>query len=96
MSTPLTSDAVEAIKKHMNDDHAADALLIVRALGGRPEATAARTIDVDTEAIYFEADGEKIAVKWPAPIAERAQVRKEVVVLYRQACEILGVEPRGH
>ncbi|WP_066368746.1 DUF2470 domain-containing protein [Herbidospora mongoliensis] len=96
MSTPLTSDAVEAIKKHMNDDHAADALLIVRALGGKPDATAARTTDVDTEAIYFEADGEAIAVKWPTPIVERAQVRNEVVVLYQQACEILGVEPRGH
>ncbi|GAB1822917.1 DUF2470 domain-containing protein [Herbidospora sp. RD11066] len=96
MSTPLTSDAVEAIKKHMNDDHAADALLIVRALGGKPDATAARTTDVDTEAIHFEADGDPITVKWPAPITERAQVRKAVVELYQQSCEILGVEPRGH
>ncbi|WP_030451607.1 DUF2470 domain-containing protein [Herbidospora cretacea] len=96
MSTPLTPDAVEAIKKHMNDDHADDALLIVRALGGRPDATSARTTGVDAEAIHFEADGEPVTVKWSAPIEERAQVRKEVVVLYRRACEILGVEARGH
>ncbi|GLX95844.1 DUF2470 domain-containing protein [Herbidospora sp. NBRC 101105] len=96
MSTPLTPDAVEAIKKHMNDDHADDALLIVRALGGKPGATSARTTGVDAEAIYFEADGEPVTVKWSAPIEERAQVRKEVVVLYRRACEILGVEARGH
>ena len=43
MSTPFTADAVEAIKRHMNDDHADDALIIVRGLGGRPEATTAVT-----------------------------------------------------
>ncbi|MFC7590327.1 DUF2470 domain-containing protein [Nonomuraea antimicrobica] len=36
MSTAFTEEVVEAIKRHMNDDHAGDALLIVRALGDRP------------------------------------------------------------
>ncbi|MEW9554486.1 DUF2470 domain-containing protein [Nonomuraea sp. NPDC050783] len=95
-TTPFTADAVEAIKRHMNDDHAGDALLIVRALGGRPAATEAVTSDVDAEAIEFTIDGgERVRVPWGEPLTERAQVRKAVVTLYRRACAELGVPPRG-
>ncbi|MFC4060429.1 DUF2470 domain-containing protein [Planomonospora corallina] len=99
MSTPFTPDVVEAIKRHMNDDHADDALLIVRGLGGRPEATAARTAGVDAEAITFTAvsGGQEVAVRvpWGTTLTERAQVRREVVRLYREACAALGVPARG-
>ncbi|WP_188195417.1 DUF2470 domain-containing protein [Nonomuraea sp. SYSU D8015] len=96
MSTPFTADAVEAIKRHMNDDHAADALIIVRGLGGRPDATTAMTSDVDAEAIEFTIDGgERIRVPWGETITERAQVRKAVVTLYRKACGKLGIPIRG-
>ena len=46
-----------------------------------------------------DADGveSNVSVAWPgAPIAERAEIRREVVVLYRSACEALGLEPREH
>jgi putative heme iron utilization protein len=99
MDTPFTPDVVEAIKRHMNDDHADDALLICRALGGRPEATAATTTGVDAEAIEFAAvvDGREVAVRvpWGTRLTERAQVRTEVVRLYREACAELGVPARG-
>ncbi|MEO3854666.1 DUF2470 domain-containing protein [Acrocarpospora sp. B8E8] len=95
MSNPFTDEAIAAIKRHMNDDHAADALLIVRALGGRPNATKAITTNVDGEAIYFEADGDEIRVPWSTTLTERAQVRAEVVKLYEQACATLGVPTRG-
>ncbi|MFG6202504.1 DUF2470 domain-containing protein [Nonomuraea sp. JJY05] len=96
MSTPFTADAVEAIKRHMNDDHAEDSLIIVRALGGRPDATSAVTSDVDAEAIEFTVDGgERVRVPWGETLTERAQVRKAVVQLYRDACEKLGVVARG-
>ncbi|GHE30577.1 hypothetical protein GCM10017673_36580 [Streptosporangium violaceochromogenes] len=99
MSTPFTPDVVEAIKRHMNDDHADDALLICRGLGGRPEAVGATTADVDAEAITFVAvvDGREVTVRvpWSATLTERAQVRKEVVRLYREACAALGVPARG-
>ncbi|MEQ4714817.1 MULTISPECIES: DUF2470 domain-containing protein [unclassified Nonomuraea] len=96
MSTPFTADAVEAIKRHMNDDHAEDALIIVRGLGGRPEATSAVTSDVDAEAIEFTVDGgERVRVPWGATLTERAQVRKAVVQLYRDACGKLGIAARG-
>ncbi|MEU6718805.1 DUF2470 domain-containing protein [Nonomuraea sp. NPDC046802] len=96
MSTPFTADAVEAIKRHMNDDHSDDALIIVRALGGRPDAASAVTSDVDAEAIEFTLDGgERVRVPWGETITERAQVRKAVVRLYRDACGKLGLTPRG-
>ncbi|GAA3530231.1 hypothetical protein GCM10022419_006490 [Nonomuraea rosea] len=96
MSTPFTADAVEAIKRHMNDDHADDSLLIVRALGGRPEAASAVTSDVDAEAIEFTVDGgERVRVPWGETLTERAQVRKAVVRLYQDACAKLGLPARG-
>lgn len=96
MSTPFTPDAVEAIKRHMNDDHAGDALIIVRGLGGRPQATSAVTSGVDAEAMEFTVDGgERVRVPWGETLTERAQVRKAVVRLYRAACAELGVEPHG-
>lgn len=96
MSTPFTPDVVEAIKRHMNDDHAEDGLLIVRALGGRPDAGTAVTSDVDAEAITFTTDGgERVRVPWGETLTERAQVRKAVVRLYREACEKLGMPARG-
>ncbi|MEV4171989.1 DUF2470 domain-containing protein [Nonomuraea sp. NPDC049709] len=96
MSTPFTADAIEAIKRHMNDDHSEDALIIVRGLGGRPEAKTAVTTDVDAEAITFTIDGgERVRVPWGETITERAQVRKAVVMLYREACGKLGLPIRG-
>ncbi|GIH29047.1 hypothetical protein Aph01nite_73570 [Acrocarpospora phusangensis] len=95
MSNPFTDEAIAAIKRHMNDDHADDALLIVRALGGRPAATAAITTNVDGEAIYFEVDGDEVRIPWSTTLSERAQVRTEVVKLYEQACSVLGVPTRG-
>ncbi|MEV0228050.1 DUF2470 domain-containing protein [Nonomuraea sp. NPDC050786] len=96
MSTPFTADAVEAIKRHMNDDHAADALIIVRGLGSRPDATSAVTSDVDGEAIEFTVDGgDRVRVPWGESLTERAQVRGAVVRLYQEACGRLGIEARG-
>ncbi|AQZ67050.1 unnamed protein product [[Actinomadura] parvosata subsp. kistnae] len=93
---PFTADVVEAIKRHMNDDHADDGLTIVRALGGRPDAQTALTSDVDAEAITFTIDGgERVRVPWGETLTERAQVRKAVVRLYREACAKLGLPARG-
>ncbi|MFI6396112.1 DUF2470 domain-containing protein [Nonomuraea sp. NPDC050540] len=96
MTTPFTPDVVEAIKRHMNDDHTDDALIIVRGLGGRPEATEAVTSDVTAQAIEFTIDGgEKLDVPWGETLTERPQVRKAVVMLYRESCEKLGIPWRA-
>ncbi len=96
---PITSDVVVAIRRHMNEDHAEDSLLICRALGGVPNATAAEMIGMDAEGIDFAATvgGQPTAVRvaWSRPILDRAQVRPEVVRLYRQARDTLGLPEDG-
>lgn len=91
---------VAAVTGHMNDDHPDDTLLICRHLGGRPAATAARMVGFDGQGGDYVAtvDGAEVAVRipWSAPVAERADVRREVVVLYDRACEAAGIEPRPH
>ncbi|CAM3282396.1 DUF2470 domain-containing protein [Nocardioides dubius] len=91
---------VEAVLAHMNDDHTDDNLLIAHAFGV-PEATAATMTGLDGEAGVWQVtapDGEQeLRVVWPGgPITERAEIRREVVVLYDQACARLGREPRPH
>ncbi len=91
---------VAAVLHHMNDDHTADNLLIVRAFG-EPEATSAvMTGFTGDEAMWTAVtpDGEReVTVGWLAgSISERPAVRREVVALYDEACARLGVEPRPH
>lgn len=92
------SAAIAAVTEHMNGDHADDNLLIARAFG-RPEATAAVMTGLDADAGVWrvtDRDGEhELVVPWPdAPLHERPQIRRAVVLLYRQACGRLGVTPR--
>lgn len=96
MSTPFTADVVAAIKRHMNEEHTDDALIIVRGLGGHPHATQAVTSDVTSEAIEFTIDGgQLVSVPWGETLTKRPQVRKAVVRLYRESCEKLGVPWRS-
>ena len=96
---PFSSDVVTAVLAHMNGDHIDDNLLIARAFGSL-EATSATMTGVDELGGTFEytIDGQTLSltVPWSAPISERPEIRREVVVLYERACAILGVEPRGH
>lgn len=87
--TPFTPDVVAAILRHMNDDHAADSLLIVRA-NGRPDAATVRMTGLDATGGDFTAtlpDGGEAAVRipWSHTLTERAQVRAEVVRLFAEA-----------
>lgn len=83
----------------MNDDHPADSLLIARAFGN-PEASSAIMIDLDENGGQwtYTLGGESLAltVPWTAPISERAEIRREIVVLYDKACAVVGITPREH
>ncbi|RIJ69792.1 DUF2470 domain-containing protein [Nakamurella silvestris] len=96
--TWLTPEVIGAIKKHMNSDHVGDNLLIVRALGEAPTATSAELTDLDLTAAEFTVtvDGQPVVVQipWQQPLADRAQIRAEVVRMYHEACDRLGVAPR--
>lgn len=87
-----------AILRHMNGDHAEDSILMVRALGGQPLATAASVTGVDKAGIDFVAtvDGSErtVRIPWGRTLAARAEVRGEVVRLYQESCAALGIEPR--
>jgi putative heme iron utilization protein len=100
MTEPFTDDVVAQIARHMNDDHADDNVLIVRALGGIPGATAARMSGLDAEGMEFAAavNGLEVPVRIPfrERLTERAQVRAEAVRMYQEACAALGMEPRVH
>jgi putative heme iron utilization protein len=95
---PFPPEVVAQIAAHMNGDHADDNVLIVRALGGIPQATAARMSGLDADAMEFAAivDGIEVPVRIPFPkrLSERRQVRVEAVRMYREACTTLGIDPR--
>ena len=93
---PFPPEVVAQIMRHMNDDHAADSLLIVRALGGRPDATVVRMSGMDADGIDFTVAGESVPVRVPFAyrLSERAEVRREVVRMYQEACAALGVSAR--
>lgn len=98
--TVFSPEVVDAVLKHMNGDHVDDNVLIVRAFSGR-EATEATMNDLDEQGgtWRYVAEGEEhqLHIPWPsAPLSERPEIRREVVVLYDAACDKLGVTPRVH
>ncbi|MFF0818425.1 DUF2470 domain-containing protein [Rhodococcus sp. NPDC003318] len=90
---------IAAVTGHMNGDHAADNLAIVRAFA-EPDATAARMTGLDTASGEWVAtvDGAErvVRVPWLGTVSDRMSIRTEVVALYHAACERLGVEPGDH
>lgn len=87
---------------HMNNDHSDDNVLIARAFSPLSDVIAAEMVTLDGEVGQWRvttADGgeDVIRVPWPGgPITERAEVRREIVALYDEACARLGVAPRPH
>ncbi|MCR2815565.1 DUF2470 domain-containing protein [Microbacterium jiangjiandongii] len=101
MPHTFDDDTLVRVLRHMNDDHADDNLLIVRAFGCLDvvQATMAGFDGDGADWLVVRADGSARSVRlaWPhAPISERPDVRREIVALYDAACAALGVEPRPH
>lgn len=101
-STPVTEfgpDVVAAVTAHMNDDHAADSLLIVRAFA-EPRTTHTRMTGVNSESgewvIVIDGHERTVRIPWIEPVTDRAGLRTAVVALYQAACVRLGVDPAEH
>jgi heme oxygenase (biliverdin-IX-beta and delta-forming) len=94
---PVSQGAARAIE-HLNDDHADALLEMAQALGGKPEATAARCVDADRtglDLIATSAEGEsEVRVDYDEPIEEPQGLRKATVKLAQKAREELGMEQR--
>lgn len=95
--TTFSTDVVDAILHHMNDDHTDDGLAIVRAFA-EPAATAVTMTGFDSETTTWEvatgAGARSVSIAWLGPVVERADVRREIVSLYDQAVQKLGLPAR--
>ncbi|NED99093.1 DUF2470 domain-containing protein [Phytoactinopolyspora halotolerans] len=96
---PFAPDVIEAVARHMNEDHDDDSLLIVRSLGGVPDATEAVVAYLDGDGVDFTVTvgGEErtVRVSWSQRLSERPQIRQEFVRMYREAAEAQGTTPRA-
>jgi heme iron utilization protein len=94
---PVSKGAERAIT-HLNDDHADALLEMAQALGGAPEATAARCLDADRTGLDLVAEtptGERQArVDYDEPIEGPEGLRKATVTLAQKARRELGMEQR--
>ncbi|GAA4233090.1 hypothetical protein GCM10022254_34720 [Actinomadura meridiana] len=94
---PFTPDVVAAIARHMNDDHPADSLLIVRLLGGVPDATSTKMTGVNADRATFTAEVKsgtvQVHLPWSHRLTERTQVRAEVVRMHTEATRLRDLPP---
>jgi hypothetical protein len=81
----FSPDVINAVLAHMNSDHNGDNLLIVRAFAD-PGATSATMTDLDETAGWWAFDdGKSVTIPWSVTIAERAEIRREIVLLHTEA-----------
>lgn len=87
-----------AVLGHMNADHAADGLVMVRGLTDAADATAVEAIAVGQEGMRFrvtrDAGDCERTIAWDRPIRERADIRASVVALHASAFARLAAEAR--
>jgi len=88
-----------AVLAHMNVDHRDDNVLIARAFGPDATVSTAEMTGFDGEGGEWTVGPNAGALRVPwlgGSITERAEVRREIVALYDEACRRLDVAPRPH
>lgn len=90
---PVSEGAAGAIA-HLNEDHADALLEMAKAVGGAPDATAARCINADRTGLdlIVEVDGAEtpVRVEYDEPIEGPEGLRKATVKLAHRSREILA------
>jgi hypothetical protein len=88
------ADTVAEICAYMNEEQAANCLYIVQGPGATPQATSARMVGFDTDAVFFDVDAAaaestRVRIDWPYPIDTRPQVREALFALLDLASRML-------
>ena len=84
-----------------------DGTIEIEASGGAKITLSSNGITIEAPEVKLDGNGgtwvytvgdaaHELTVPWSGPIAERPQIRVEIVKLYDAACERLGIEPRPH
>lgn len=86
---PFTPEAVTAIARHMNDDHAEDTLTICRAFSGSVDVTSARVVDLGLHGLDLVAviagREQAVHVGWLETPIDRPGIRQQIVRLFEAA-----------
>lgn len=92
----LTTDIVDAVIRHMNDDHPNDTLTMARA--ARPDSIEASVVGLDHSSLHLlvqtlSQERVRVDLAWPRVLSTRADIRKAVVELHVAASEKLTQTP---
>jgi putative heme iron utilization protein len=89
VATQFDQEVIDAIAGYMNGSQAENLLLMVQVLAGEKDATAARMVSFDSEAVTFlatVAEGEtEVRLEWPHPCETRADVKDRLFLLLDRA-----------
>lgn len=89
MAVPFAPHLINAVIRHLNEDHAMDCLVVAHVHGGRPEALSAHVLDLDAEGADFviatDEELEVVRIPFARVLVERADLQEEFARLVRTA-----------
>ncbi len=82
-SDPLTEAVSDRICRHMNKDHGEAVLAYARHYGGAQQATAARMLRVNPEAMELEVDGGNLSVPFDHVLTDSEDAHRTLVAMLK-------------
>ncbi|SBO43489.1 DUF2470 domain-containing protein [Cyanobium sp. NIES-981] len=80
---PLNAAVSERICKHMNDDHAEAVLSYARHYGGLQDATQARMVAIQPDAMELDVDGAAVRVAFDHTLSDSEDAHRTLVAMLR-------------
>ena len=80
---PLTPAVSDRICKHMNDDHAQAVLAYARHYGGVSDASSARMLAIEPQAMRLEVDGRPLEVAFDHSLSDSEDAHRTLVAMLR-------------
>ena len=81
----ITDEVVTAVCRHMNQDHGAETLALAQSVADTIVSAACTGLDLHSlliTAITDDGINVTLRIAWPRPLADRADIRLQVVELY--------------